>query len=444
MPDPASTSTLRHRPVKRVTLALLACLMLASASPAAAAHPVPATNASVITTWNQIAVSTVTATGPSPTAFNYFAFTHLAMYNAVVGITGGFELYKWDVVGSKKASPEAAAAAAAHRVLKNYFPAQATTLDESLAASLARVRNPVARKKGIAYGVLAANRIIALRTNDGRNAAVTVPTGTTPGHWRPEPATALFTSAWLGGVTPLAIDSATQFAPGAPPAISTPTYLEEFNEVRDYGGQNADTLRTAEQSQTARFYSDAGIVPMQAGLREFATRRKLDIVVRCRGHQHRRRGDHGLARQAPVHVVAADHGHPQRRYGRERSDRRKRDMDAVHRDASVPGLAERPVLGGGCGQHDADSPQRRWHARSECHVCSRGRDPALRHQGADSRGGRQCPSLVRDPLPDRGRGVDRHRLERRGLGPGPLLPTDRLTRVTRTPGGHRGPPAVFR
>lgn len=282
MRNPAATSTHRDRPVKRITLALLVCLTLISATPAAAAQPVPAANASVITTWNQIAVNTVTATGPSPTAFNYFAFTHLAMYNAVVGITGGFELYKWDAVGSKQASPEAAAAAAAHRVLSNYFPAQATSLDQSLAASLALVKNPVAKKKGIAFGVLAANRIIALRVGDGRNAAVTVPTGTTPGHWRPEPATALFTSAWLGGVTPLAIDSATQFAPGAPPAINTPTYLEEFNEVRDYGGQNADTLRTAEQSQTARFYSDAGIVPMQAGLREFATRRKLNIVDSAR------------------------------------------------------------------------------------------------------------------------------------------------------------------
>ncbi|MET1232686.1 MAG: hypothetical protein ABWY52_07535, partial [Candidatus Limnocylindrales bacterium] len=229
------------------------CLTLISATPAAAAQPVPAAKASVITTWNQIAVSTVTATGPSPTNFNYFAFVHLAMYNAVVGITGRYELYKWDAVGSKQASPEAAAATAAHRVLKNYFPAQAATLDASLAASLARVKNPVARRKGVAFGVRAANRIIALRVNDGRNAAVTVPTGTTPGHWRPEPSTALFTSAWLGGVTPLAIDSAIQFAPGAPPAISTQTYLEEFNEVRDFGGQNLDTKRTAEQAQTARF-----------------------------------------------------------------------------------------------------------------------------------------------------------------------------------------------
>jgi hypothetical protein len=261
---------------------VLLCLTMAMATPVAGAHPVPATNASVITTWNQIAVSTVTAAGPSPTAFNYFAFVHLAMYNAVVGITGGYELYKWDVAGPKQGSPEAAAAAAAHMVLMTYFPAHEAALDASLDASLALVRNPVAKRLGIQYGVRAANRIIELRTGDGRGAAVTVPTGTTPGHWRPEPSTALFTSAWLGGVTPLAVQSATQFAPGPPPAINSATYLEEFNEVRDYGGQNLDTLRTADQTLTARFYSDAGIVPMQGGLRDYATRRGLNIVESAR------------------------------------------------------------------------------------------------------------------------------------------------------------------
>ena len=183
----SSISPHPHRVGRRAATALLLSLTLVSAMPAAAAHPVPATNASVITTWNQIAVSTVTAAGPSPTAFNYFAFVHLAMYNAVVGITGGYELYQWDVVGSKQASPEAAAAAAAHRVLRTYFPASATVLDASLAASLALVRNPVARAKGISYGVLAADRIIALRANDGRGASVFVPPPTEPGDWRPTP-----------------------------------------------------------------------------------------------------------------------------------------------------------------------------------------------------------------------------------------------------------------
>jgi len=223
----------------------------------------------------------VTAGGASPAAFNYFAFVHLAMYNAVVGITGGYELYKWDVKGPKQASLGAAAAAAAHRVLTTYFPAHAANLDASLATSLAMVRNPVARRLGTRFGVLAADRIIALRTNDGRNAAVTVPTGTAPGHWRPEPSTSLFGSAWIGGVAPLAIESATQFAPGPPPAIDSETYQVEYDEVKDYGRVDS-RVRTPAQTQTARFYSDAGIGPMQAALREFATRRGLNIVESAR------------------------------------------------------------------------------------------------------------------------------------------------------------------
>jgi hypothetical protein len=106
---------------------------------------------------------------------------------------------------------------------------------------------------------------------------VMVPESNAPGHWRPEPPTGPFTSAWLGGVTPIAIDSADTYDPGSPPAINSAEYLEEFNEVRDYGGTNADTLRTFDQTQTARFYSDAGIVPMQRGLRDFATDNALDI-----------------------------------------------------------------------------------------------------------------------------------------------------------------------
>ncbi len=269
-----SMSTQSQRTAGRVASVLL-CLALLTAAPVVAAPPVPAANAAVISTWNQIAVTTATAGGASPAAFNYFAFAHLAMYNAVVGITGEYELYRWNAPAPHNASPEAAAAAAAHRVLVTYFPAAAATLDAHLAASLALVPDGGPQDKGISYGVRAADRIIALRANDGRNAQVTPPTGTTPGHWQPEPGA--FSTAWLGGVTPIAIQSAAQFAPGPPPPINSATYLAEFNEVRDYGGQNADTLRTADQTLTARFFSDAGIVPMQRGLQVYAAAHALDI-----------------------------------------------------------------------------------------------------------------------------------------------------------------------
>ena len=261
---------------------MLLSLTLVSAAPAAAVPPPGAANAAVIATWNAIAVNTVTNNGAaaSPTSFNYFAFVHLAMYNAVVGITGEYEMYRWDKHAPTGASPEAAAAAAAHRVLTNYFPAAAANLDAQLAASLALVPDGGAQDKGISYGVRAANNIIALRMNDGRNAVVNVPIADGPGDWVPTSSApaAQFGSAWLGGVTPLAIQSATQFAPGAPPQISDEKYVTEFNEVKRVGDINAPpTDRDEFMTRTARFFSDAGILPMQGALRELATRRALDI-----------------------------------------------------------------------------------------------------------------------------------------------------------------------
>ena len=74
---------------------LLLGLTLATATPVAAKPPAPAANPAVITFWNEVTVSTVSGAATSPTHFLYYAFTHLAMYNAVVGITGEYEMYRW-------------------------------------------------------------------------------------------------------------------------------------------------------------------------------------------------------------------------------------------------------------------------------------------------------------------------------------------------------------
>src|SRR6188768_1752882 len=119
----AQSSTRRSATTRAIPMLLL-CLTLVTATPVAAKPPVPAANPAVITFWNEVTVTTVSAPA-GPTNFPYFAFAHLAMYNAVVGITGEYEMYWWDKHAPTGASPEAAAAAAAHRVLITYFPAQA-------------------------------------------------------------------------------------------------------------------------------------------------------------------------------------------------------------------------------------------------------------------------------------------------------------------------------
>ena len=267
-----STFTSR-RSARRGASALLISVSLVFATPAGAANPPGDDDPGVITKWNEIAANTIP---PNPAAFLNYSFVHLAMYNAVVGITGEYELYQWDVRGPEKASSEAAAAAAAHRILVTYFGAS-PALDAHLAGSLADVPDGVREDQGVRYGVRAADRIIALRAGDGRGAAVSIPVADAAGEWRPTPpAFAPFAVPWLGGVKPLAVGSFSTFDPGAPPQIGTPLYRAELEEVRLWGASNS-TVRTLDQELTARYFADIPFRPMEAGLRDFVTRHGYDI-----------------------------------------------------------------------------------------------------------------------------------------------------------------------
>lgn len=287
-----SATRRRRRSATRLVSALLISAALIAPTPAAGAKPPPAADPAVITTWNAIAVATIA--GPAPTgvgkanaeAFLWFAFVQAAVYNAVNGITREYELYRWNDKGPKGASPEAAAAAAAHRVLKTYFgnapivgPDITANLDAALTASLAQIPDGAAKKHGIRYGELAADRLIRLRANDGRFAPIVFdpPDPLAAGVWRPTPpAGASFFDPWLGQVDPLALNSPSQFRPGKPPAIGSKLYVKEFEEVRDYGVKTG-SKRSDDQTNTALFFFDIAIGPLQASLRDLVARRGLDI-----------------------------------------------------------------------------------------------------------------------------------------------------------------------
>jgi hypothetical protein len=86
---------------------------------------------------------------------------------------------------------------------------------------------------------------------------------------------------WLGFVTPLLVHSATQFAPPPPPALTSPTYTRDFNEVKAYGAANS-TVRTPDQTATALFFSGSSFVQFNAALRDQAAVRNLDIAQSAR------------------------------------------------------------------------------------------------------------------------------------------------------------------
>ena len=111
-----------------------------------------AARADVVLDWNAIAVSTSLSQGQSPFAQpRFLAITQLAVFEAVNAITGDYKPYLGTVVAPVGASADAAAVAAAYKVLKNYFPL-APNLDPAYAVSLALIPNGSAKSGGIATG----------------------------------------------------------------------------------------------------------------------------------------------------------------------------------------------------------------------------------------------------------------------------------------------------
>ena len=163
---------------------LLAAGLCAGAANAGVATR-PAENASVVAGWNATAVTTLAGdTSKVPQEWPlYLAFVHAAIYDAVVGVEGGYRPYLFDDRAPAGASATAAAAAAAHKILETYSPYAQSALDAALSASLAGIPDGTAKTDGVAFGERVAQKLIDLRADDGRNAPVFFTKPPAPGVW---------------------------------------------------------------------------------------------------------------------------------------------------------------------------------------------------------------------------------------------------------------------
>ena len=272
-----------HRNFLAAAIAAVAVLASLTAAPASASTRV-GKDPSQLSNWNVISVNTLLAdpTKDAREVFLYEGFVDAAMYDAVVGIDGRYRPYHLHAKAPRGASDVAAAVSAAHAVLTYYCPTQQASLDNSYAASLATIPDGQAKTDGIAYGLLAANDIIALRAHDGRYAPIFFTRPPAPGVWRPTPPT--FTPMavpWMGFVTPLLIRSGDQFDPGPPPALTSRRYTRDLLETEAYGSLNS-TVRTPDQTATALFFSGNTAVQMVNGLVDQAAVRGLDVADAAR------------------------------------------------------------------------------------------------------------------------------------------------------------------
>jgi hypothetical protein len=206
------------------------------------------------------------------------AMVHIAIYDAVNAINGyPFQEYGTQPTVISPASADAATAAAAHDMLVALFPAQQVDLDAKYAASLSTIADGPAKTNGIAVGQQTAAGILALRSNDGRDATVAYSPGSGPGVWLPTPPAFLAAAAPEAAyVLPFALTSPSQFRAEPPPLLTSDTWARDYNEVKSLGAATGST-RTPEQTDIGRFWADQPILQWNRAWRNIAITRGLSL-----------------------------------------------------------------------------------------------------------------------------------------------------------------------
>jgi len=212
--------------------------------------------ADVVLDWNEIMVATTAGQAPQPEA-RFAAITQLAVFEAVNAITQHYQAYLGTIVAPEGTSAEAAAVAAAHGVLRHYFPGKAASLDAARLNSLAAIPDGMSKAMGIAVGEAAAAAMITLRAADGSGTPeFYMPTSSDPTQWQLTPSCPPAGGILLHwrNVTPFAIQSSNQFRSEPPPALTSKKYAFDYSEVRTVGDINS-IERPRDRTDVARFYA---------------------------------------------------------------------------------------------------------------------------------------------------------------------------------------------
>lgn len=159
--------------------------------------PVPA-RADVVAYFGGIASNTINAPANPPATPQEnrpvlavdMAAVHVAMYDAIVAIEGGYEPFA--VIPNSPAagaSPEAAAATAACAVLGAFFPSRSAYYSDACSGYLNGLPADAATAMGKTLGKEVADAVVSLRADDGRSVAFNYLPGSGPGDSGPIPPT---------------------------------------------------------------------------------------------------------------------------------------------------------------------------------------------------------------------------------------------------------------
>ena len=195
------------------------------------------------------------------------AIVHIAVFDALNAIAGGYQGYTGLRPAPDGTSAEAAIALAAHDTLVALFPSQRADLDAQLDDDLAGVRDGRAKTNGIKLGRAAAAAILARRADDGAGhpeprVGIDFITSDEPGKWRQDPISQhpLALGAHWGDVAPFVLKAVDQFRVPPPPDLDSRAYTAAFNEVKALGGDGVvtPTVRTDDQTFAGIYWAYDG------------------------------------------------------------------------------------------------------------------------------------------------------------------------------------------
>lgn len=273
------------------TLALAAVFSLFVPAPAVARSEM---SKDVVLEWNAVLrVAVVSPLNspqiPEPARFRIGAIVHTAMFDALNGIERRHRPIRVASQAPRDSSTRAAVVQAAYSTLVALVPASTAIYDAQLEASLDAIAtgpeadSPESIERGRTWGHKVAEEVLFWRASDGFNAPAPPYLGSdVPGKWRPTPAAfapGLLPS--LARTAPFVVPNVERYRPEAPPEITSEIYATEFAEVKSIGEQTS-TVRTADQSEAARFWAGTAMTFWNRAAEQAAIQRRTSLAENAR------------------------------------------------------------------------------------------------------------------------------------------------------------------
>lgn len=203
------------------------------------------------------------------------AIVHIAVFDAVNAVLGGYQGYAYRG-RVPNASVDAAIAQASHDTLVALYPSQRAQFDAQLVADLAVLPNDNHKSKGVQLGKDSAAAILALRANDGSQAAEPrlgdeFATSDQPGKWRQDPVSQvpLAVGAYWGRVRPFVLRTASQFRIPAPPPLDSPQYTTAYDATKTLGS-DSQGARSDDQTVIGIYWAYDGTAGIGAPPRQYS------------------------------------------------------------------------------------------------------------------------------------------------------------------------------